>query len=179
MSLLQGKHSRWLQVEVAWLLAFICAGTETHMHTMVKHGAAEAVVKCISSTISEVCVYTAHSEGCCHPGRGVHAGSVQAFSGPGSARMKFSCGDSLISAHFILSKTCFHMQQDRSVDEPAALLIPLLRCLGNMGSSKSAAHSLLSSHSTLAVSCCAESENVALQREALWVMARLNELSKG
>jgi len=71
------------------------------------------------------------------------------------------------------------MQQDRSVEESAALLIPLLRCLGNMGSSKSAAQSLLSPKSTLAVSCCAESENVALQREAFWVMAMLNELSRG
>lgn len=43
--LLNEGHDTTLHVEVAWLLAFICAGSETHMHTMTKHGAAAAVAQ--------------------------------------------------------------------------------------------------------------------------------------
>ena len=42
-AVLRGHRNRELAVEAAWLLAFITAGPEAHMHAMIKHGAAEAV----------------------------------------------------------------------------------------------------------------------------------------
>jgi cell division inhibitor SulA len=42
--LLREQHDSMLHIEVAWLLAFICAGHEAHMRAAVKQGAAEAVV---------------------------------------------------------------------------------------------------------------------------------------
>ena len=42
-AILRGHRDKELAVEAAWLLAFITAGPEAHMHAMVKHGAAEAV----------------------------------------------------------------------------------------------------------------------------------------
>lgn len=54
VSLVQEEHDEWLHIEAAWLLAFLCAGPETHMHTMVKHGAAEAVVRRMCSALNKV-----------------------------------------------------------------------------------------------------------------------------
>ena len=54
VSLVQEEHDQWLHIEAAWLLAFLCAGPETHMHTMVKHGAAEAVVRRMCSALTKV-----------------------------------------------------------------------------------------------------------------------------
>lgn len=54
VSLVQEEHDEWLHIEAAWLLAYLCAGPETHMHTMVKHGAAESVVRRLCSALSRV-----------------------------------------------------------------------------------------------------------------------------
>lgn len=54
VAILKRKHESHLQEESAWLLAFLCAGPETHMHAMVKHGAAEAVVASFVAAVSEV-----------------------------------------------------------------------------------------------------------------------------
>lgn len=53
--LLNEGHDTTLHAEVAWLLAFICAGSETHMHTMAKHGAAAAVAQRLMVFSSMVC----------------------------------------------------------------------------------------------------------------------------
>ncbi|EIE22243.1 ARM repeat-containing protein [Coccomyxa subellipsoidea C-169] len=120
VSLLEEEHDAWLHTEAAWLLAFICGGADTHMHTMVKHGAANAVVK----------------------------------------------------------RLCCILTQDGALEGSIALLTPLLRCLGNMGTSKVAAKSLLSEQSMAVVRRCAGSEIGALQGEAQWVTAMLSKLAQ-
>lgn len=54
VSLVQEEHDEWLHIEAAWLLAHLCSGPEMHMHTMVKHGAAGAVVRRLCSALSKV-----------------------------------------------------------------------------------------------------------------------------
>ena len=51
-AVLRGHRNRELAVEAAWLLAFITAGPEAHMHAMIKHGAAEAVSTALLSKAS-------------------------------------------------------------------------------------------------------------------------------
>jgi len=50
VAILRGHQSKELALEAAWLLALITAGPEAHMHTMVKHGAAEAVASAIATS---------------------------------------------------------------------------------------------------------------------------------
>ena len=40
-----------LREEAAWLLAFLCAGPEAHMHAMVKHGAAAAAASALCEEV--------------------------------------------------------------------------------------------------------------------------------
>lgn len=40
-----------LREEAAWLLAFVCAGPEAHMHAMVKHGAAAAAAAALCEEV--------------------------------------------------------------------------------------------------------------------------------
>ena len=51
-AILRGHRDRELTLEAAWLLAFITAGAEPHMHAMIKHGAAEAVSTALLSEAS-------------------------------------------------------------------------------------------------------------------------------
>ena len=46
---LRGHKNAELTLEAAWLLALISAGPEAHMHTVVKHGGAEAVASALVS----------------------------------------------------------------------------------------------------------------------------------
>ena len=48
ISIVRGHQDRELAQEAAWLLAFITAGPEAHMHAMVKQGAARAVANALS-----------------------------------------------------------------------------------------------------------------------------------
>ena len=54
VAILKRQHDAHLLEESAWLLAFLCAGPETHMHAVVKHGAAEAVVTSFVAAVNEV-----------------------------------------------------------------------------------------------------------------------------
>ncbi|KAK9915114.1 hypothetical protein WJX75_004856 [Coccomyxa subellipsoidea] len=121
INVLQEEHDGGLHIEGAWLLAFLCGGSETHMHTMVKQGAADAAVRRLCSTLDK----------------------------------------------------------DGAFEDSLALLTPLLRCLGNMGTSKLAAKSLLSEDCSAAVRRCAECPNGSLRREARWVEAMLSKLAQG
>lgn len=82
------------------------------------------------------------------------------------------------------ARICRHLtvlcpQQDGAFEDSLALLTPLLRCLGNMGTSKLAAKSLLSEDCSAAVRRCAECPNGSLRREARWVEAMLSKLAQG
>lgn len=48
IGIVRGHQDRELAQEAAWLLAFITAGPEAHMHAMVKQGAARAVASALS-----------------------------------------------------------------------------------------------------------------------------------
>lgn len=54
IKVLHEEHDGGLHIEGAWLLAFLCGGSETHMHTMVKQGAANAAVRRLCSTLDKV-----------------------------------------------------------------------------------------------------------------------------
>ncbi len=47
VGIVRGHQDRGLAEEAAWLLAFITAGPEAHMHAMVKQGAAGAVASAL------------------------------------------------------------------------------------------------------------------------------------
>ena len=51
VALLRGHANAELVLEAAWLLALVSAGTEAHMHVMVKHGGAEAVASALSAAL--------------------------------------------------------------------------------------------------------------------------------
>ena len=108
------SSSAQLREEAAWLLAFICAGPEAHMHAMVKHGAAVAAAGALCQEV-------------------------------GGASM-----------------------QGLSTDLSCAAVVPLLRCLGNMATSRAAAEVMRGRECTAALVRCASSPG--LRGEAEWVL---------
>lgn len=68
--------------------------------------------------------------------------------------------------------------QGVEAEECLALLTPLLRSIGNMGTSKAASQSLLTAACVAAVQRCAECSHASLRAESQWAMAMLSALAK-
>ena len=60
-----------------------------------------------------------------------------------------------------------------------ALLAPLLRCMGNMASSKAAAVHLTSKECIAATTHCASLPQLGLHGEALWVLSNVAAIKEG
>ena len=141
--ILKRQHDARLQEESAWLLAFLSAGPEAHMHAVVKHGAAEVVAATFVAAVREV---GSHTMSWLEPHSNAAAGHMGFFMGAAQ------------------------QEEVSGVWPSEALLAPLLRCMGNMASSKAAAVHFTRTECVAAATRCADMSRSGLRGEALWVL---------